>query len=160
MTLPGGQYEIDFFRKMLVFRKMDEQLASKSRTLRRLDVLKVATGSYMVEWKCIGSRKVFKRVPGFQDVRSGSKRVENVRNRKTSIFSSWVVFSVCPSVGVGRRECPCAHPLRVEKAIVCVMPEHPWKVSTSFHLLSLVYLGFFAWYPFTSMQVQMSPNCA
>ena len=70
--------------------------------MRRFDVLRVATGSYTVEKKRIASRKLFKRVPGLQDVKNGSKRTENVKNRKNPIFAGFlaVFFRIGIRIGI------------------------------------------------------------
>ena len=54
--------------------------------LFRFDVLRVAAGSYTVELKRIASRKLFKRVPGLQDVKNGPKRTKIIENRKNWIL--------------------------------------------------------------------------
>ena len=69
----------------------------------RFDVLRVATGSYTVEKKRIASRKLFKRVPGLQDVKNGSKRTENVKNRKNPIFAGFLAVFFVPIFPIGGR---------------------------------------------------------
>ena len=64
--------------------------SQKTKTVRRFDVLRVATGSQTVEKKRIDSRKFFKRVPGFQDVKNGSKRNKIIGNRKNAIGAGFV----------------------------------------------------------------------
>ena len=59
----------------------------KSYKFTRFDVLRVATGSYTVEKKRIASRKLFRQVPGLQDVKNEPKRTENVQNQQKSDFA-------------------------------------------------------------------------
>ena len=67
----------------------------KTYKMRRFDVLRVATGSYTVELKRIASRKLFKQVPGLQDVKNGPKRTKTVTNPEKSDFAGFLaVFSV------------------------------------------------------------------
>ena len=51
---------------------------------------RVATGSYTVESKRIVSRKLFRQVPGFQDVKNGSKRTKILENRENRIFAGFL----------------------------------------------------------------------
>ena len=75
------------FSKNVGFRKIGRPIkVKKTQYLRRFDVLRVATGSYTVESKRIASRKLFKRVPGLQDIKNGSKRTKILENRKKNIF--------------------------------------------------------------------------
>ena len=60
--------------------------------MRRFDVLRVATGSYTVEKKRIASRKLFRQVPGLQDVKNGSKRTENDENPQKSDFAVFLAL--------------------------------------------------------------------
>ncbi len=61
--------------------------------MRRFDVLRVATGSYTVGKKRIASRKLFRQVPGLQDVRNGPKRIKNVHNpQKSDFVGFWALF--------------------------------------------------------------------
>ena len=66
---------------------------SENKKMRRFDVLRVATGSYTVESKRIASRKVFKRVPGLQDVKNPPQRTKIIENRKHRILPDfWPYF--------------------------------------------------------------------
>ena len=93
MVGPGGQYEIDFFEKCVFFGKLDELSGGKSYTLRRFDVFSVATGSYMVELKRVASRKLFRQVPGLQDVKNRPKLIKIRKSEKSDFAGFLAVFS-------------------------------------------------------------------
>ena len=100
------------FRKIFVFGELDDQSRSKTFTLSRFDVLRVATGSYTLEKKRIASRKLFRQVPGLQDVNNGPKRIKTAKNPRKSDFAvffcsifptgsaawgaSQGIFEICP----------------------------------------------------------------
>ena len=69
--------------------------------MRRFDVLRVATGSYTVESKRIASRKLFKRFPGLQDVKNGSKRTKIIEKSEKSDFAGFLAVFFGPIFPVG-----------------------------------------------------------
>ena len=80
-----GQHEIDALKELW--------------KNKRFGVPWVATSSHSVETKRIVSRRVFKQLPGIQDIDNWLNRIENEETlREKSIFSGPIVFS-CISIG-------------------------------------------------------------